>query len=117
MDVTAEQFSHEAVKVIEEIAEAHFVSFDFEFSGIAGRNPDRAGKPTLQELYDETKAAAERYQILQVGLTVVKEDLKKGRYVARPYNFNLSPLPAVRERVLTRDWSSNSGGESVSSHL
>lgn len=117
MDVSAEHFSHEAIKVIQEIVEAHFVSFDFEFSGIAGRNPDRAGKPSLQELYDETKAAAERYQILQVGLTVVKEDLNKGRYVARPYNFNLSPLPAVRERVLSRDWSSNSGGEFVQPHL
>lgn len=110
MDVSADQFSHEAVKITQEIAEALFVSFDFEFSGIAGRNPNRGGKPTLRELYGETKAAAERYQILQVGVTVVKEDLKTGRYVVRPYNFNLSPLPAVKERVLTRDWSSNSGG-------
>lgn len=32
-----------------------------------------------------------------------------GRYVARPYNFYLSPLPATKEQVFQRVWSYNSG--------
>lgn len=109
MDVSANRFPYEAIKIAQEIVDAHFVAFDFEMSGVAGRRGDR-GKPSLQDYYQEIAEAAKRYQILQVGLTIVKEDLKKGRYVARPYNFNLSPLPAIKERSLTRDWSSNSGG-------
>ncbi|ETN43161.1 uncharacterized protein HMPREF1541_02319 [Cyphellophora europaea CBS 101466] len=109
MDISQAQFSEEAVKIIQEIAESHFVAFDLEFSGIAGRRSNNTGKLTLQELYHDIKAAAEKYQILQIGLTVVQEDAKQGRYVARTYNFHLSPLPALKERHFTRDWSSNSG--------
>ena len=111
MDISQAQFSEEAVKIIQEIAESHFVAFDLEFSGIAGRRSNNTGKLTLQELYHDIKAAAEKYQILQIGLTVVQEDAKQGRYVALTYNFHLSPLPALKERHFTRDWSSNSGGK------
>lgn len=110
MNVSGASFPSEAVKILREIGGAHFVAIDFEFSGIAGFG--RGGKPTLQDLYHEVKAAAERYQVLQVGLTIVKEDLKNGVYVVRPYNFSLSPVPAVDQRILDRYWGSSSGGRS-----
>jgi poly(A)-specific ribonuclease len=115
MDVSATAFPSEAVRILQEIASAHFVAFDFEFSGVNGWAP--GGKPPLQQYYQEVKAAAERYQVLQVGLTVVKEDLKNGIYVVRPYNFSLSPVPALRERTLSRDWVSSSGGKFPSSYM
>ena len=110
MDINQARFPQELLKIVNEIAESHFIAFDLEFSGIAGRRQGGTGKLSLQELYDDTRIAAEKYQILQVGLTVVKEDLVKGRYVARPYNFNISPLTSLRERHFGRVWSHHSGG-------
>lgn len=71
------------------LAKAHFVGIDFELSGIQSRTTHRpfddghstgGNKQTLQERYREAKEAAERYQILQVGMTVVQQDLETGRY-------------------------------------
>ena len=74
------------------LANAHFVAIDLELSGIQSKtihrfkaveNASNSGKPTggkqtLQERYEEAKEAAERYQILQVGLTIVDEDAETG---------------------------------------
>lgn len=83
MDIQKSQFSQELVKIIEHVADSHFVAFDLEFSGVAGRRKSPQGskreKLTLQEMYDDVKEAAEKYQILQVGLTVVKEDKNAGK--------------------------------------
>jgi hypothetical protein len=110
MDVSSAKFPSLLLRLLQEVADSHFITVDFEFSGVAGHRPQGSGKLTLQEYYEDTKEAAEKYQVLQVGLTIVQEDLDQGRYVVRPYNFNLSPLPALRERVFSRDWSFNSGG-------
>lgn len=111
MDIAHKDLDRMTLQIIKEIAESHFVAVDCEFSGISVRRA-RNGKPTLQELYEETKEAAEKYQILQVGLTVVSEDIEKGSYVARPYNFHLSPVPALKEEQYTRVWSCTSGCKS-----
>lgn len=68
------------------LAKAHFVAVDFELSGIQSKTIHKAkgfdkhqgGKQTLQQRYDEAKEAAEKYQILQVGLTIVIEDAETG---------------------------------------
>lgn len=78
MDIRKDQFSHEAVRLLEDIADSHFISFDFEFSGIKERR-DRAGKPTLEQHYAETRLAVHDYQPLQIGLTLVKLDEEKGQ--------------------------------------
>jgi hypothetical protein len=117
MDVPDSRFPSEVLKIVQEVAESHFVAFDLEFSGVASRRPLGTGKLSLQEYYEDVKAAAEKYQILQVGLTVVKEDLKKGRYIARPYNFNISPLTRLRERDFARTWSYHSGGQFIATNL
>lgn len=112
MNITGASFPFEAVNIIQHIAKSRFIAFDFEFSGVAARNSGgSSGKLSLQEYYDELRSAAQIYQILQVGLTIVEEDLEKGRYSARPYNFNLNPLPALKESTFRRTWSYNSGGK------
>jgi hypothetical protein len=78
MDISRSLFPLELVNIIQLIADSYFISFDLEFSGIAGRRKDRK-KPTLQEVYEEIKDAAGQYQVLQVGLTLVHEDLLTGR--------------------------------------
>ena len=78
MDVRKEQFAHEVIRLLQKISDSHFVAFDFEFSGIKERNRERAGKPTLQEHYEETRTAVDEYQPLQIGLTIVSLNEDKG---------------------------------------
>lgn len=109
MEIRKDQFGTEAVRLLQDIADSHFIAFDFEFSGIAERNRDRVGKATIAERYEETRASVQEYQPLQIGLTIVKLDEENNRYVLEPYNLNISPLPLLRERQFTRKWSMNSG--------
>ena len=79
MDVLRHQFSNELVKILQLIADSHFVAVDLEFSGISSRRT-RGGKSrlSLQQVYEEVREAAKQYQVLQVGLTIVEENSHKG---------------------------------------
>ncbi|KZM21260.1 Poly(A)-specific ribonuclease [Ascochyta rabiei] len=95
MEVDAPSFPHHLLALLIHISEADFVSFDLELSGIPSHLPSkkpRAGRLTLEDRYAETKEGADRYQILQVGLTCAKFDYVANQYVLRPFNINLSPL-------------------------
>lgn len=92
MEVNRSSFPSAMLDILDAISRAHFVSFDLELSGVASKRNGGPGKPSLQQRYEETKRAAEQFQILQVGLTCVEENYKKGSYIARPYNFNLCPV-------------------------
>lgn len=81
MDVPSHQFSNELVKIIQLIAESHFVALDLEFSGISSlRKGSGRSRLSLQQVYEDTREAAKQYQVLQVGLTIVEEDALKGKY-------------------------------------
>lgn len=96
MEVDAASFPHHLLGLFINISEADFVSFDLELSGIPSRLPNKPprgpGRFTLEERYAETKAGADRYQILQVGITCARFDYIENKYVLRPYNINISPL-------------------------
>ncbi|KAJ4314335.1 hypothetical protein N0V94_006495 [Neodidymelliopsis sp. IMI 364377] len=96
MEVDASSFPYHLLGLFIHISEADFVSFDLELSGIPSRLPNKppraAGRLTLADRYAETKAGADRYQILQVGLTCAKFDYLEKKYLLRPYNINISPL-------------------------
>jgi poly(A)-specific ribonuclease len=96
MEVNAESFPNDILGLLINISEADFVSFDLELSGIPSRLPNKKprgpGRLTLEDRYAETKEGADRYQILQVGLTCAKFDFIANKYVLRPYNINISPL-------------------------
>ncbi|KAE9367339.1 CAF1-domain-containing protein [Stipitochalara longipes BDJ] len=97
MDVDQDHFRKELLEILRNIAKANFITFDLEMSGISTRKPgDRpnVGKLTLQDLYEEVRDAAETFQILQLGITCVEEHGEKEYYLARPYNFNVSPKSA-----------------------
>lgn len=85
MDVTGRTFQSHLSSILEAVSRSHFVCFDLELSGIPGKQfksrstgQGEDGKQTLQQRYEETKAAAERYHILQLGLTCVEEDRDRG---------------------------------------
>lgn len=81
MDIPHRQFSNELVKIIQLIADSHFVALDLEFSGISSRRKGRGrSRLSLQQVYEDVKEAAKQYQILQVGLTIVREDAEKGTW-------------------------------------
>ena len=101
MDVDAATFPHHLLWILINIAEADFVSFDLELSGIPSRIQDKPprgpGRFTMEERYAETKMGADRYQILQVGITCARFDYIANKYVLRPYNIDISPL--LDERI------------------
>lgn len=84
MDVGPRGFLNQLPTILNAIAEAHFVAIDLELSGIPARKPRASGedrvKPNLQSRYEETKMAAEKYQVLQLGITCVGEDRDKGTF-------------------------------------
>lgn len=83
MDVTRRTFPSQLPAIISAIADAHFVAIDLELSGIPTSQANKlraydGGRPSLQERYEENKKAAEKYQILQLGITCVGENLNRG---------------------------------------
>ena len=85
MDITGRTFQSHLSSILGAISRSHFISFDLELSGIPGKQfksrptgQVEDGKQTLQQRYEETKAAAERYHVLQLGLTCVEEDRERG---------------------------------------
>ncbi|KFX94431.1 hypothetical protein O988_06301 [Pseudogymnoascus sp. VKM F-3808] len=106
MEVDQQHFWHELLPILKAISTASFVTVDVEMSGISTKSRyspsgrfNEIGKPSLQQQYEDTKEAAERYQVLQIGLTCVEEDRKNGVYTARPYNFNINPLLEDGDRL------------------
>jgi len=86
MDINKYSFPYSLPHILSAIADATFISLDLEFSGVSnnktrGGRPGEpeAGRPTLQDRYQETKEAGERFQIMQVGLTCVMEDANNSR--------------------------------------
>ena len=84
MDITKQSIHFLLPRLLNALAECHFIALDLELSGIALRqtsgrtSKSSAGKQTLQQRYEEVKEAAERYQILQIGLTLATEDVEAG---------------------------------------
>ncbi|KAF4219726.1 hypothetical protein CNMCM8980_007556 [Aspergillus fumigatiaffinis] len=108
MEVTVQTFPYHLPRILDDLATCCFVSMDFEFSGIAttSSNPNR-GSQTLQARYEEVKKSADKYQILQVGLTICHEDTENASYTLKPYNVNLNPIIDRRLEV-ERGWTMQS---------
>ncbi|GAB7360135.1 hypothetical protein MBLNU230_g7898t1 [Neophaeotheca triangularis] len=117
MDITNTAFYPLLLDMLRDISNSHFVAFDLELSGVpskqsafAAQKPGTSpGKPTLQQRYTETKEAAERYQILQIGLTCVQQDKEHNKYICMPYNFNINPVVQERGLDIERIFSFQSG--------
>jgi len=77
MEVNITNWGETKLRLIDDIVHAEFVTVDLELSGISTtRVVGRGRKDTLEERYAETRAAAEKYQVLQLGLCPVKYDKK-----------------------------------------
>lgn len=79
MDLTQHNFAYYLPWLLKELTQSYFVSIDFELSGISLAPSSQIPKiQTLQERYLENKVAAEKYQIIQIGLTICNEDAANG---------------------------------------
>lgn len=79
MDLSSLNFAVYLPWLLTELSTSCFVAIDLELSGIPMSAPDQAPKNIpLSERYAEYKAAAEKYQILQVGLTICQEEPQSG---------------------------------------
>ncbi|KAJ5918589.1 Ribonuclease CAF1 [Penicillium verhagenii] len=104
MDVTAASLPRLLPWILHQISRSSFVAIDLEFSGISIVPTSEAkGNLPLQEQYLKMKAAAEKYQVLQIGLTICEEDVKNATYTMAPYNITLSPF-IDRTLDIKRDW-------------
>ena len=88
MEIDQSHYKKGLLPILKNIANATFISFDLEMSGIHKKSqfsPKAGGrdngKPSLQQLYEETRIAAETFQVLQLGITVVEEDREKGESI------------------------------------
>ncbi|KAG0130761.1 ribonuclease H-like domain-containing protein [Tuber indicum] len=95
MEVNSSNFRQLLPDIINSIDNSCFVAVDLELSGIhktfGPRNTPLNRKQTLEERYQEVKAAAERFQVLQLGLCAVSYDELLESYVCRPFNFFVNP--------------------------
>lgn len=114
MDVNAATYPHLLLPILISISEADFVSFDLEYTGIASRQA-RTGKPhagarkSLKDRYEETKNAANKYNILQVGITCARFDYSTRKYVLEPWNISISPLVDERKVGFEREMCMQTG--------
>ncbi|KAF2862447.1 CAF1-domain-containing protein [Piedraia hortae CBS 480.64] len=97
MDVDKTSLYPLLLDILTDISESHIVAIDLELSGIPSRKLRRDQRGNLQERYDELKKAADRFQVLQFGMTCVSQDVLNGKYILKPYNFDINPL--VPERL------------------
>lgn len=106
MDIDNISFGPYLLGIIEAISTSRFVALDLELSGIPSKPTAGRVKHSLQKRYEEIKSAAEKYQILQIGITCVQE--YEGVYVLLPYNFYLNPT-VPEDLEIERIWSYQSG--------
>lgn len=79
--ITAQTWSLHLPEILQHLSTCSFVALDFEFSGIAAQRSSSGSArrvAPLQERYADIKEAAEKFQILQVGLTISHEDPVSG---------------------------------------
>lgn len=82
MDVNSQNFAYFLPGILDDLASCCFVALDLEFSGINPNStlPHRThGTQSLQARYTEVKEAAEKYQVVQIGLTICHEDVEAGK--------------------------------------
>lgn len=81
---------------MDHLPSAAFVAIDEEMTGISIHNRRSPKDKTPSEQYPELKLAAERYAIIQLGVSLFHN--KNGAWESRSYNFYL--FPSEREVVL-----------------
>lgn len=81
MEVTNENFFKEFPTILKHIANASFVAINVVMSGCDRVIFNDAAKSSLQHYYDLIKEDADKYHMLQLGLTLIEEDTSTGTFI------------------------------------
>ena len=76
MEVDKNNFRLRLHPWLQQLSTSCFVAIDLELSGIPSKSARDSSKQTLQQRYEEAKQAAEKYQVLQIGFTIIQEDME-----------------------------------------
>ena len=90
MDINKGNFRSLMQPWLQQASKSCFISIDLELSGIPPRSADSSSLKTLQQRYEEAKEAANKYQVLQIGFTIVHEDVDKCKCQVDPLDFSTS---------------------------
>ncbi len=88
MSNTSTQFFQRLRKYIYHYYQSDFISLDLEFTGINKGNNQILDYP--EERYQKYKQTAEKFRIIQIGLTIFKK-ISDFNYEAKPYKFYVFP--------------------------
>lgn len=91
MDIDRTSFWPKLPLILKAVSEAKFISIDLEMSGIMMNTLGSRPNPSLQQIYQDAKAAAETFAILQFGLTCICWDPEKEAYVTKTFNLPVHP--------------------------
>lgn len=91
MDIDQTNFWPNLLLVIETISRADFVAFDLEMTGVSMRT-DQSIESFTQHLSNQGKAAAQTFNILQVGISCASYDDEIEAYRLYTFNFQLTPV-------------------------
>lgn len=91
MEITSENFWGSLLEVLEAIAAATYVSIDLEMTGIRTRNFKSSAKDVIDIIYEQAKAAAEHFQIVQFGLTCISHSRSTKGKPNRVYKLQTQP--------------------------
>ena len=91
MEIVCSNYEREEKKIIGLIKESDYISFDLEMTGIEN-DKNNVIIDTPKNRYIKYKKTAEKYSIIQLGLTIFIKDKKdQNQYNCYPYNFYLFP--------------------------
>ena len=89
MEIVCSNYEKEEKKIISLIKESDYISFDLEMTGIEN-DKNNIIFDTPKNRYIKYKKTAEKYSIIQFGLTIfIREKTNLNQYNCYPYNFYL----------------------------
>jgi poly(A)-specific ribonuclease len=94
MDINNENFKDNFLDMLFQISSSEFVTISIQTSGAAPKPDNKGGPETLQMRYLATRAAARKYQVLQLGITCVQAipDQPSQTFNMVPYNITITPV-------------------------
>ena len=90
MELTRDNYYDIEPKILKDIEECDFISFDLEFSGLIQNKFKIYDSP--EEYFEKLKYNAENFRIIQLGITIFKKNLENPKeYTAKPYCIYVFP--------------------------
>ena len=94
MELSYKTYRDNEERIMNEIEECDFISFDLEMTGIdSDINNSLIDTPEIR--YLKYKTTAEKYKIIQLGLTLFKFNSRENYYEVSPYSFYLFPCNSL----------------------